>query len=95
MEYYLLIPRFSVQIETPDSENSVPPIGMGYIYTQLTLSGYECQFIDALLMAYFQTRFLKSSTNLMQSILVSMSLVQISILFAFWWKMLSLQGNFS
>ncbi len=31
----------------PDSGNSVPPIGMGYIYTQLTLSGYECQFIDA------------------------------------------------
>lgn len=31
----------------PDAGNSVPPIGMGYIYTQLTLSGYECQFVDA------------------------------------------------
>lgn len=31
----------------PESGISVPPIGMGYIYTQLTLSGYECQFIDA------------------------------------------------
>jgi len=31
----------------PDSGDSVPPIGIGYIYTQLTLSGYECQFIDA------------------------------------------------
>jgi anaerobic magnesium-protoporphyrin IX monomethyl ester cyclase len=31
----------------PDAENSVPPIGMGYIYTQLTHSGYECQFVDA------------------------------------------------
>ncbi len=32
----------------PDSGNSVPPIGLGYIYTQLTLSGYECKFIDAI-----------------------------------------------
>ncbi|HEX7608605.1 MAG TPA: radical SAM protein [Candidatus Cryosericum sp.] len=32
----------------PDSGSSVPPIGLGYIYTQLTLSGYECQFIDAI-----------------------------------------------
>ncbi len=31
----------------PDSGDSVPPIGIGYIYTQLTLSGYGCQFIDA------------------------------------------------
>jgi radical SAM superfamily enzyme YgiQ (UPF0313 family) len=31
----------------PDSGDSVPPIGIGYIYTQLTASGYECQFIDA------------------------------------------------
>src|SRR4030042_2976251 len=31
----------------PNAGNSVPPIGMGYIYTQLTRSGYECQFIDA------------------------------------------------
>ncbi|MGD0856361.1 MAG: radical SAM protein [Dehalococcoidia bacterium] len=31
----------------PDSEDSIPPIGIGYIYTQLTVSGYECQFIDA------------------------------------------------
>lgn len=31
----------------PDSEDSVPPIGIGYIYTQLTHSGYECQFVDA------------------------------------------------
>ena len=31
----------------PESGNSVPPIGVGYIYTQLAQSGYECQFIDA------------------------------------------------
>ena len=31
----------------PDSEDAVPPIGLGYIYTQLTISGYKCQFIDA------------------------------------------------
>jgi radical SAM superfamily enzyme YgiQ (UPF0313 family) len=31
----------------PDSDTSVPPVGIGYIYTQLTLSGYKCQFIDA------------------------------------------------
>ena len=31
----------------PYSGDSVPPIGIGYIYTQLTVSGYECQFIDA------------------------------------------------
>jgi radical SAM superfamily enzyme YgiQ (UPF0313 family) len=32
----------------PDSENSVPPIGLGYIYTQLILAGYQCQFLDAI-----------------------------------------------
>ncbi len=31
----------------PDSDISVPPVGIGYIYTQLILSGYECKFIDA------------------------------------------------
>lgn len=31
----------------PDSDTSVPTIGIGYIYTQLILSGYECKFIDA------------------------------------------------
>ncbi len=31
----------------PDAGNSVPPLGMGYIYAQLIHSGYECQFIDA------------------------------------------------
>ena len=31
----------------PESGISVPPIGMGYIYTQLVRSGYNCQFIDA------------------------------------------------
>lgn len=31
----------------PDSDSSVPPIGLGYIYAQLTLAGYECDFIDA------------------------------------------------
>lgn len=30
-----------------DSDSSVPPIGLGYIYTQLVLSGYKCDFIDA------------------------------------------------
>jgi radical SAM superfamily enzyme YgiQ (UPF0313 family) len=33
----------------PDSGNSVPPIGLGYIYSQLTLAGFACQFIDAVL----------------------------------------------
>ena len=32
----------------PDSGNSVPPIGLGYIYTQLKLAGYTCQFVDAI-----------------------------------------------
>jgi anaerobic magnesium-protoporphyrin IX monomethyl ester cyclase len=31
----------------PDPEDSVPPIGIGYIYTQLIHSGYECKFVDA------------------------------------------------
>lgn len=31
----------------PEAGISVPPMGIGYIYTQLTLSGYECQFLDA------------------------------------------------
>ncbi len=29
------------------SEISVPPVGIGYIYTQLTLLGHECQLVDA------------------------------------------------
>jgi len=33
----------------PDSGNSVPPIGLGYIYTQLKLAGFICQFVDAVL----------------------------------------------
>lgn len=33
----------------PDSGNSVPPIGLGYIYTQLMLAGFTCQFVDAVL----------------------------------------------
>jgi radical SAM superfamily enzyme YgiQ (UPF0313 family) len=32
----------------PDSGNSVPPIGLGYIYTQLILKGYTCQLVDAI-----------------------------------------------
>ena len=31
----------------PDSDISVPPVGIGYIYTQLALLGHECQFVDA------------------------------------------------
>lgn len=31
----------------PNSEISVPPIGIGYIYTQLTESGLNCKFVDA------------------------------------------------
>lgn len=30
-----------------DSDHSVPPIGLGYIYTQLMLAGYQCRFVDA------------------------------------------------
>src|SRR3989339_695890 len=30
-----------------DPDESVPPIGIGYIYTQLSRSGYQCQFVDA------------------------------------------------
>lgn len=33
----------------PDSGNSVPPIGLGYIYTQLKLAGFICRFIDSVL----------------------------------------------
>jgi len=43
----------------PDSGNSVPPIGMGYIYTQLTLSGYDCQFIDAVVNRLLPDEILK------------------------------------
>ena len=43
----------------PKSGNSVPPIGMGYIYTQLTLSGYECQFIDAVVDSLFPGEILE------------------------------------
>jgi len=43
----------------PESEISVPPIGMGYIYTQLTLSGYECQFIDAVVNCLLPDEILK------------------------------------
>lgn len=31
----------------PSSADSVPPFGIGYIYTQLAASSYECQFLDA------------------------------------------------
>lgn len=31
----------------PNSTINVPALGLGYIYTQLKLSGYECGFIDA------------------------------------------------
>lgn len=44
----------------PDSENSVPPIGMGYIYTKLTISGYECQFIDAIVNRLLPEEILKT-----------------------------------
>lgn len=43
----------------PDSEESVPPIGLGYIYTQLTYSGYECQFIDAYATSLLPEQILK------------------------------------
>ncbi len=43
----------------PESGISVPPIGMGYIYTQLTLSGYECQFIDAVVNSLLPDDILK------------------------------------
>ena len=43
----------------PESGISVPPIGMGYIYTQLTLSGYECQFIDAVVNSLLPDEILK------------------------------------
>ncbi|PKO03798.1 MAG: hypothetical protein CVU43_01205 [Chloroflexi bacterium HGW-Chloroflexi-5] len=33
----------------PDSGSSVPPIGLGYIYTQLKIVGISCQLIDAVL----------------------------------------------
>lgn len=33
----------------PNSGECVPPIGLGYIYTQLSQSGFKCQFIDAVL----------------------------------------------
>jgi len=44
----------------PDPEDSVPPIGLGYIFTQLTLSGYQCQFIDAYANGQLQGEVLKS-----------------------------------
>jgi radical SAM superfamily enzyme YgiQ (UPF0313 family) len=43
----------------PEAGISVPPIGMGYIYTQLTLSGYECQFIDAVVNSLLPDEILK------------------------------------
>ncbi len=43
----------------PESGISVPPIGMGYIYTQLTLSGYECQFTDAVVDSLLPDEILK------------------------------------
>ena len=39
-------PIFSAKRD-PKSEDSVPPIGMGYIYTQVTRSGIACRFVDA------------------------------------------------
>ena len=44
---------------TPDSEDSVPPIGMGYIYTQLIHSGYDCKFVDATANGYLPRDILK------------------------------------
>jgi len=43
----------------PDSEISVPPVGIGYIYTQLTLLGYECQFIDAVVNSLLPDEIIK------------------------------------
>ncbi len=45
---------------TPDPEDSVPPIGLGYIFTQLTVSGYQCQLIDAYANGQLQAEVLKS-----------------------------------
>ena len=44
----------------PEAGFSVPPIGMGYIYTQLTLSGYECQFIDAVVNSLLPNEIIKT-----------------------------------
>jgi hypothetical protein len=44
----------------PDPEDSVPPIGLGYIFTQLILSGYQCQFIDAYSNGQLQGEVLKT-----------------------------------
>src|SRR3972149_5940006 len=30
----------------PEADYSVPPIGLGYIYTQLVRAGYDCEFVD-------------------------------------------------
>jgi anaerobic magnesium-protoporphyrin IX monomethyl ester cyclase len=46
--------------QDPDSGDSVPPIGMGYIYTQLIHSGYECQFVDAYAQGLLQDEILKT-----------------------------------
>jgi len=43
----------------PDPGDSVPPIGIGYIYTQLTVSGYECKFIDAVVDGLLPEKILK------------------------------------
>lgn len=43
----------------PDPEDSVPPIGIGYIYTQLIQSGYECQFVDAYANGQLQPEILR------------------------------------
>ena len=43
----------------PDSDISVPPVGIGYIYTQLTLLGYECQFVDAVVNSLLPDEIIK------------------------------------
>lgn len=60
MKQVLLIntPIFSKNRD-PDAGNNTPPMGLGYIYTQLTQSGYECQFRDAVIDSLMPDEILK------------------------------------
>ncbi len=43
----------------PNADDSVPPIGIGYIYTQLTHAGYECEFVDAVAEGFLPDEVIK------------------------------------
>jgi Fe-S oxidoreductase len=60
MTEFLLInsPILQTQYD-PESEMKIPPLGIGYIYTQLKLAGIDCVFIDAIVENLFPSQVIE------------------------------------